>query len=145
MPFNDYEICGEVTVIFLENKKGLKLETLIDTEDLERIKAMNFDKDSYYVVDHKNQNKLDNRKENLRFIPQYNNLQNRKGANSNSSTGVRNVNLITRYGGKQEYWVQICKNGERFKWEFGLHEFDKACLFAEEKRKELFGEFAGNG
>lgn len=130
--FNDYEIRGDATAIFLENKKGLKLETLIDTEDLDRIKAMGlhwhlrydlstkqyytratgrksegqkpnyylhmvilnheFNKDDYYVVDHEDQNKLNNRKENLRLVPQNNNLQHRKGENSNSSTGVRNVN-----------------------------------------------------
>ena len=40
IPFNDYEIRGDVTAIFLENKEGLKKETLIDTKNLERIKAM---------------------------------------------------------------------------------------------------------
>lgn len=185
MPFNDYEIRDEVTAIFLENKKGLKLETLIDTEDLERIKVMNlhwhlrydpstrqyyaratgrkaeghkpnyylhmvilnheFDKDNYYVVDHINQNKLDNRKENLRLIPQHNNLSHRKGANRNNSTGVRNVNLCKTYGGEYIYRVQIMRKGERFSWDFPLDEFEKACEFAEQKRKEIFGDFSGNG
>lgn len=162
----------------------MKLETLIDTEDLERIKEMNlhwhlrydpstrqyyaratgrkaeghkpnyylhmvilnheFDKDNYYVVDHKNQNKLDNRKENLRLIPQHNNLSHRKGANRNSSTGIRNVNLV-KYNGQEIYRVQIMKKGERFSWDFGLHEFDEACKFAKEKRVEIFGKYAGNG
>ena len=84
-------------------------------------------------------------KENLRVVSNSKNLQHRSGANNNSKTGVRNVNLITKYKGKQEYWVQIMKNGERFKWEFGLDKFDEACIFAEEKRKELFGKYAGNG
>jgi hypothetical protein len=34
---NRYEIRGNITAIFLENKKGVKLETLIDTEDLQRL------------------------------------------------------------------------------------------------------------
>lgn len=38
--FNNYEIRGEITAIFLENKAGEKFETLIDTEDLDRIKEM---------------------------------------------------------------------------------------------------------
>lgn len=103
-----------------------------------------FDKDDYYVVDHKNQNKLDNRKDNLRLVPQYNNLQHRKGANSNNRTGVRNVNLV-RYNNKEIYRVQIMRRGERFSWDFELHEFDEACKFAEMKRKEIFGQYAGQG
>lgn len=96
-------------------------------------------------VDHKNHNTLDNRKENLRIIVSDKNSANRKGANCNNKTGFRNVHLVTRYGGKQLYLVQIMKKGERYMWEFGLNEFDEACRFAEEKRKELFGEYAGNG
>jgi len=55
------------------------------------------------------------------------------------------VHLINKYGGKQAYVVQLMKNGERYAWEFGLNQFKEACKFAEEKRKEIFGKFAGNG
>jgi hypothetical protein len=97
-------------------------------------------------VDHINHDTLDNRKDNLRIITRSNNSANRKGANSNNkTTGVRNIHLVTRYGGKQLYLVQIMKKGKRYKWEFGLDEFDEACEFAEIKRKEIFGEYAGNG
>lgn len=34
---NNYEIRGEVTAIFLKNRKGVELETLVDTEDLNKI------------------------------------------------------------------------------------------------------------
>ena len=97
------------------------------------------------IIDHKNHNPLDNRKKNLRIVEASNNSANRKGANSNNKTGVRNVHLINRYGGKQIYMVQIMRKGERFSWEFELNQFDEACIFAEEKRKELFGKYAGNG
>ena len=97
------------------------------------------------IIDHKNHNPLDNRKKNLRIVEPSNNSANRKGANSNNKTGVRNVHLINRYGGKQIYMVQIMRKGERFSWEFELNQFDEACKFAEEKRKELFGKYAGNG
>jgi len=40
MGFNDYEVKGNVTVIFLETRDGGKFETIINTEDLERIEAM---------------------------------------------------------------------------------------------------------
>ena len=91
-------------------------------------------------VDHVDHNTFDNRKSKLLISNDNLNLQNRKGANKNSGTGVRNVHLITKYGVKQEYWVQIMKNGEKFKWEFGLNEFDEACEFARQKRIELFGK-----
>ena len=72
-------------------------------------------------------------------------MSHRKGANSNNKTGVRNVNLVNKYGGKQVYLVQIMKNYRRYVWEFELDQFEEACEFAEKKRKELFGEYAGNG
>ena len=185
--FNEYEIRENLTAIFLENKKGLRLETIIDTKNLERIKALGYywhlryapNTKTYYAqatiqvtkengkrgaksmylhieianpehnksiyVDHFDHDTLNNTEQNLRKTENKKNLSHRKGANSNNKTGVRNVNLVNRYGGKQVYMVQICKNGERFKWEFGLHEFNKACKFAELKRQELFGDFAGNG
>jgi len=96
-------------------------------------------------VDHINHNTLDNRKQNLRIVEYSKNSSNRSGANINNKTGVRNVNLVTKYKGKQVYMVQIMKNGEKYSWEFELHQFDEACRFAEQKRKELFGDYAGNG
>lgn len=101
------------------------------------------DKDIY--VDHEDHDTLNNRKYNLRSTINKKNLSHRNGANSNNKTGVRNVNLVNLYGGKQEYWVQFCRDGERFKWEFPIDQFQEACDFADIKRVEIFGEFAGNG
>lgn len=42
-------------------------------------------------VDHKNHDTLDNRKDNLREVTNSQNMQNRKGAQYNSKTGVRGV------------------------------------------------------
>jgi hypothetical protein len=98
--------------------------------------------DKGQVVDHIESKKtLDNRKSNLRVAEACNNSSNRKGANKNSGTGHRNVN----YGSyKREYLVQFCRRGERFKYVFPLSQFQEACDFADMKRVELFGEFAGN-
>jgi len=62
-----------------------------------------------FVVDHINHDGLDNRRENLRVISQKENLQNRRGANSRSSTGVLNVQL--RAGGR--YLVILRLNGRQ--------------------------------
>jgi len=94
-------------------------------------------------VDHKSHNVQNNRKNNLRKTSNSKNSQNRKGANKNNKTGVRNVHLITGYKGKQEYRVQIMKDGKRYYWEFPLDQFKEACDFAKIKRKELFKEYAG--
>lgn len=94
------------------------------------------------VVDHRDHDTMNNRKENLRITKFIKNVANRKGANSNNKTGVRNVNYIEK---TDEYWVQIMKDGERFKWIFQSNEFEEACKFAELKRQEIFGEYAGNG
>ena len=43
------------------------------------------------IVDHKNSNTLDNRKSNLRVVPDCNNSMNRKSRNRNNTSGYRNV------------------------------------------------------
>jgi len=181
--FNEYEIRDNITVVFLHNREGQKMECLIDTEDLNKLIQFNRhwqacwaeNTQSYYAscmdyspeytnkshsrkvymhrflldnpdgfVDHENNSKLDNRKSNLRVTENKYNIRNRKGANSNSSTGVRNVNRIKGYK-EDKYLVQFMRDGEKFIWEFSINQFEEACKFAEKKRKEIFGEFAGNG
>jgi len=93
-----------------------------------------------YNVDHINHNTIDNRKSNLRVIEAHKNASNRKGANKNSSTGVRNVNYSES---GNCYLVQFMKKGERFCWYFSKDKFEEACKFAEDKRKELFGRYGG--
>lgn len=93
-------------------------------------------------IDHINHNTLDNRKQNLRVTEVDNNSAHRKGANSNSKTGVRNVNYIEKL---DEYWVQLMRKSKRYKWIFPSNQFAEAVKFAEIKRQELFGDYAGNG
>ena len=72
-----------------------------------------------------------------------NNSTNRKGVNKNNkSTGVRNVCWVER---ENLYVVQMMKKGERFRQSFPANQFKEACEFAKNKRRELFGTYAGNG
>lgn len=100
-------------------------------------------KSQKYIVDHIDaDDTLNNRKSNLRVTTHANNSSNRKGANKNSNTGVRNVSYIKS---ANCYYVQMMKNGKRFCWAFPADQFKEACKFAGTKRKELFGEYAGKG
>lgn len=178
--FNKYKIEGDITIVYLYNRKGDEFECLIDTKNLQKLIDLDLSysagysdhNDTYYAlcteylgrengkskvkmhrmhtdlisapkgykIDHENHNGLDNREDNLRVSKSGENSRNRKGANKNSGTGIRNVN----WGWNREsYFVQFMKDGERYAWEFPLDQFEQACIFAEQKRKELFGEFAG--
>lgn len=139
---NRYEILGDVTVIFLKRRGGTVLETLIDTEDLEKVKAYTWhaykssDGERYYAkssknengtcfpirlhrliadppegfyVDHINHNTLDNRKSNLRVVTNKENMQNRRGAQRNSRSGIRGIQWDNL---RQKWRARITLNGK---------------------------------
>lgn len=85
-----------------------------------------------FVVDHINHNTLDNTRENLRVITATQNKQNRKGANKNSTTGIRGVSLDANSG---KWKVQYKLNNKKV--HVGLYddlkEAEKAAI---EVRKE---------
>ena len=75
----------------------------------------------------------------LRLVSRSENMQNRSGANSNSSTGVRNVSMH-----QGRFRVALIKDHK--KHSFGVYDtIEEAAAVAEQARKELFGEFAGRG
>ena len=176
--FNDYIIEGDITKIIMVSSKGYERITLIDTDELERIKALGmrwyerWDKNtkayyarstrwemidgksklvSYglhtliidtkkgYYVDHKNHDRLDNRKENLRISTMPENAANRKSKNSNNKSGYRNV----FWNSQREKWqVSICKNYKHIIIGY-FDDVDEAGRVAEEARRNYFGKFAG--
>ena len=110
---NEYEITKEGTWIYCFNRNNEPSgKFLIDTEDLEKVltKKWRFWKGQYFtgnyqpiqihtwllsppenmVVDHINGNRADNRKSNLRIVPQSKNLIN-KAILSNNKSGVAGV------------------------------------------------------
>lgn len=62
----------------------------------------------HLLVDHINHNGLDNRRENLRFCTNAQNIQNRRGPQSNSTTGYRGVHW-NKFA--QKFSAQIAVNG----------------------------------
>jgi hypothetical protein len=71
-----------------------------------------------------------------------NNTKHRKGANKNNTSTHRNVSLDKR---RNEWMVQLQdKNGENRCWKrFPYEQLEEAAKYAEFKRQELYGKFAG--
>lgn len=93
------------------------------------------------VVDHINHDTLDNTKGNLRVISHSNNSMNRKSRNSNNKSGYRNV-CWSKSENKWIVQLQVNKHNTVL-GKFPKDQLKEAAKFAEEKRKELYGEFAG--
>ena len=97
--------------------------------------VMNAPKDT--LVDHKNRNRLDNRKENLRLCTNQQNLQNREAQRNNK---LRNKGVHWRKDIKK-FHARIQVNGRKINLGYFnvLGDADSAYRNAEEK---YFGEFA---
>jgi hypothetical protein len=93
-----------------------------------------------YVVHHINHDPYDNRKDNLKIIPNDCNLKCRKGKNKNNTSGHRNISFDKR---TNEWLVQLRDNGKTKCWRFPYDKLDEAVKFKIEKRRELYGEFTG--
>jgi hypothetical protein len=86
------------------------------------------------VIHHKNHITLDNREENLEEVSVWENVVKRKGANKNSTTGVRNVSYskVTK-----KYTVQFQVNGKNKI--FGIFDnLESAKICAEENREKVY-------
>ncbi|MBU3186584.1 HNH endonuclease [Clostridium estertheticum] len=92
------------------------------------------------VIDHRNHNTLDDRKDNLRLITIDKNLKSRKSKNRNNTSGYRNVSKVGDL-----WYVQLQVEGKNTCLKkFPLDQLDQAGLYASEMRNVYYGKFAGN-
>jgi len=89
-------------------------------------------------VDHKNNNTLDNRLENLRISKRKDNSKNRNKLNNNNKSGYRNVCMI------EGYWrIQLQRDDKNYRFPEKFTNVHEAGKFAEEMRQKYYGKFAG--
>ena len=91
------------------------------------------------IVDHWNNNTLDCRRRNLRACTSLQNIRNRKGRQSNSTTGVRGV---TRHTQTRKYVAQIRTLGKHIHLGCFTNKAKAAAAYAAANRA-LFGAFGG--
>ncbi len=176
--FNDYIVEEDITKIIMKTINDESVITIIDTEELERVKSfglrwciknakntgtkyaratrwemvngepklityclhillMDVNKGEY--VDHKDHDTLNNRKENLRITTNENNTKNRKGKNSNNTSGYRNV----MFNKQTDRWMVRLQINKKAKTLGEFQDVHEAGKFAEEMRQKYYGEFAG--
>ena len=162
---NEYIIHSDYVEIILYDKQGNKKEkTLIDLEDIEKVKDYkcgicsgnrvyilidnksimlsrfimdihNEEFDWNKVVDHINGNPLDNRKENLRIVTQSQNGMN-QGLPSNNTSG----HIGVHFNKKTNKWIaQIGVKGKKISKSCNSKE--EAITLREQWEEEYFGEF----
>lgn len=138
---NNFEIRGDVVAIFLNRRDGNVFETLIDTEDMDKVDsfkgrfyAQNPYRNMFYacgnykksliklhrlimdfpkdlVIDHINHDTLDNRKANLRIVTQGENLKNRNPLNRGNKAS--NIPNVCWHKSSGKWQVRLMVNGKR--------------------------------
>ena len=91
-------------------------------------------------IDHINNNKSDNRIENLRASTLFSNAWNRP-SNKNSKTGVKNLCFDER---SKKWVVQLTANRKKLVYKM-IEDFELAELVATEARNKFHGNFAYSG
>lgn len=130
----DYELIKDYC--WLENDQGYAISHNADGSNIRQHRLI-LHPNADEIIDHKNQNRLDNRRENLRIANKQTNGINRP-CNSNNKLGVKGVNLQTN--GKK-YTARIMVNGKTL--HLGSYDtVEEASRVRMNKEKELFGDFA---
>ncbi|WP_342515432.1 HNH endonuclease [Sutcliffiella sp. FSL R7-0096] len=150
---NRFEIRGDFTAIFLKRRNGQVIETLIDTNDLEKVNSFpgswcakqRRNSNSFYVINHKseymhrlimdapkdkvvdhiNRNSLDNRRRNLRVVT---NSENRLNHSNNLFSQLQ-TGSISWHKRDKKWRVRVYENKKR-KWlgHFSTHKEAEECL-----------------
>lgn len=95
------------------------------------------------ILDHIDGNPLNNKIDNLREATYSNNNCNSK-IQKNNKLGHKGIS-IKQNNGIVYYRVSITKNKKRYEKYFPLDKFQEACVYADELRKNLHGDFSNNG
>ena len=154
---------GDYIGIILYNKMGVKVaETLADKSDMELLKKYKWHYKGYsisgyavtkinkqcvkmqhilfpehFMTDHRNRDKLDNRRCNLRECSLIENMRNR-GTQKNNISGVAGVHFCN----SQKRWIARIKINSKIKNLGQFFNFSDAVKIRKEAERKHFGEFA---
>lgn len=143
--------------------KGETVWAIIDTHDVDRLKGRRWNLFNGYVgskypafvylhrflvgaskgshVDHKDGDKLNNRRKNLRHTSPSKNQGNRKVRNKNNTSGYRGV-MFSRDSWRKSRWRAVIKVNYKSKHLGYFKTLEEAALAYNKAAKEHFGEFA---
>ena len=131
----DYDLIKDLC--WIENDQGYIISTTKGNGVEIRLHRLIMNIDDEKIIDHKNNNRADNRKNNLRIANKQTNGINR-GCNKNNKLGIKGVNKITN---SDKYAAKIMHDGKTIHLgSFNtIEEAQQARIKAEE---EMYGEFA---